>query len=214
VPIDSGRFDWAGAYAGIHASYGSGEFDGIYDNANDVPPGYQFSDLDPNGWGVGGHIGYNYVQDNVLFGIEADATYLHLNDDDLYVEIQGANPSDPMGGEIDLVYSVRGRLGVISDAWMFYGTGGVAWANYEVTTTNTFNGLSGSQSHSDHGWVIGAGAEYAINANWIARFEYLHYEFNGSNALVDNVFSTDVDAGDNVGLDNIGQVRFGVSYKF
>ena len=185
-----------------------GEYTGIYDQGNGNPPGYEFSDLDPKGWGIGAHIGYNYTMGDFLLGIEADITKLNFEDDDLYVENQGANPSDPMGGTIDLLYSVRGRArchGI--ESWNIYGTAGIAWANYEVTTTNTFDNLDGDQSHTDHGWVAGAGVEYALNSNWIIRAEYLHYDFDETHDLK-NAFSTDVDAGDDLGLESIDQIRF------
>lgn len=44
--------------------------------------------------------------------------------------------------------------------------------------------------------------------------EYLHCDFNEKNALVNNVFGSDVKVGDEVGIGNFGQVRFGLALKF
>ena len=66
------------------------------------------------------------------------------------------------------------------------------------------------------GWVAGVGAETFIgSSNWIARLEYLHYDFGGvetATTRVSNIPGGSV--GDKISRQTIDTVRAGVSYKF
>jgi len=71
---------------------------------------------------------------------------------------------------------------------LLYGTGGLAWTRLEQTMTfATPAGTTITSTPSWRlGWVAGAGGEVRLwNTNWLARLEYLHYDF-GSSA---NVFT-------------------------
>ncbi|MDB5636946.1 MAG: putative outer membrane protein [Bradyrhizobium sp.] len=68
------------------------------------------------------------------------------------------------------------------DLWL-YGTGGLAWTRFEQTVMNqNLNGTTITTTPSwRFGWVAGAGGELRLwNSNWLARLEYLHYDFGDS----------------------------------
>jgi outer membrane immunogenic protein len=58
------------------------------------------------------------------------------------------------------------------------------------------------------GWTAGAGLEYKFGAHWIARAEYLHYDFGPV------YFQNYPAAAFGVVKDTVDAVRGGVSYKF
>jgi outer membrane immunogenic protein len=85
---------------------------------------------------------------------------------------------DGSGGD----FSLRGKLGFAANKFMFFGTGGWGWADYQK---NSFVTANGSAPLNDRrllsGWVAGAGISYAVNPHWIANVEYLHYDLGSAN---------------------------------
>jgi outer membrane immunogenic protein len=90
--------------------------------------------------------------------------------------------------KIDWLASLRARLGAVFDPqWMGYVTGGVAFADINFSGDAQCNpavcapGSRSPVSNSDtkFGWVIGAGLEYRLTANWLLGAEYLFYRFDG-----------------------------------
>ena len=212
IQIDDSRFDWSGWYFGAHAGYGTGDFDGTYDNGDAAGP-FRFSSLDADGFLVGFHGGHNWQSGQFLFGLEADISFGSLEDDGASPEPPIRGP-DPVSVEIDFLASIRARLGLTQDNWLIYGTGGFAYTRYELSITEVLPPIqSGSADYSDQGYVIGGGLEYAYNDQWTVRAEYLHYDFDDSNAL-SAVRFRDSDAGDNFGLDSVDVIRIGLSRKF
>jgi opacity protein-like surface antigen len=64
------------------------------------------------------------------------------------------------------------------------------------------------------GWVVGVGGEVRVSGNWLARLEYLHYEFGTSETatvVTQNVPGSFTETNSNQKID---VVRAGVSYKF
>jgi outer membrane immunogenic protein len=78
--------------------------------------------------------------------------------------------------------------------------------------------IATSETPLDHfGWVAGFGVESFIgSSNWIARLEYLHYDFGtveSTTTQASNVVGT-ASFSDKGGRQTIDTVRAGVSYKF
>ena len=89
VPVPA-VFTWAGAYAGVHAAYGWGQFNRYQFNQNliaaAIPANYTYasvarnyaqslpSNYDVQQWGGGFFVGYNFVAGNIVFGPELDYT--------------------------------------------------------------------------------------------------------------------------------------------
>ena len=116
--------------------------------------------------------------------------------------------NDPSFVDIGLSGALRGRLGVVFDRLMIYGTAGVAFANVSEGIVGL---TAGEQLRFDDelltGWVAGAGAEYAFTEKWSGRAEYLYTDYEdltGTNSDGNTAsFDTDTHA-----------VRLGLSYRF
>lgn len=95
---------------------------------------------------VGGlQVGYNWhYSPKVVYGVEADISFAD--------------------GDVDMLGSVRGRLGYLIDPRLLaYVTAGVGFAN--------FSDDNGTESD----FVIGLGVEGRVNNNTTLRLEYLNY---------------------------------------
>jgi outer membrane immunogenic protein len=82
-------------------------------------------------------------------------------------------------------------------------------------------GSTASFTNTRSGYAVGAGYEWMINPNWIARVEYLHYGFgSGGNTFALPVSCGAVVTGGSCGgniassNNNIDTVRAALSYKF
>ena len=84
-------------------------------------------------------------------------------------------------------FSVRARLGlVVDERALLYVTGGPSWVNTNVDTNlgigvaDVANFKSGDES-TEFGWVLGAGAGYAITEHLSMKAEYLHGWYGDAN---------------------------------
>ena len=70
---------------------------------------------------------------------------------------------------------------MVVDNLLIYVTGGVAFANFKRTATQTDLNTPGSetfqQTNNRWGWVLGVGTEWAINQNWSIKGEALYAQF-------------------------------------
>ena len=142
----------------------------------------------------GGQFGYNWQADNYLFGVEADlqasgqkkSAVFNSAITSLVGFTPGSNPTSiSYSNNLEWFSTLRGRVGLISGSWLFYGTGGIAIGT--ISTTGVINptstifvtNLPGTwdQSTTKVGWTIGAGAESAITSNWSWKVEYLYLNF-------------------------------------
>jgi opacity protein-like surface antigen len=118
--------------------------------------------------------------------------------------MEGGNAAS--GHSIEALYSARARLGLstLDNRWLFYITGGAAWATID------YSNIAGSGFSDTHfGWVAGAGIERALTPNITARLEYLYYDFErlSSPAGALGIGASELDP-------TIQTVRFGVNFKF
>ena len=147
---------------------------------------------DPKGPLVGLGVGHNWQRDRLVFGLEADLTSGPSG--------TGEDGTDRYPMDVNWLATARGRIGYDYDAFLPYLTGGIAFAETELTDQ------SGGTSSSDtsNGWVAGFGFEYVHNETWTFRGEYLYGEFE-----------SDHDIGSGVETDHsLSQARYGVSYRF
>ena len=141
----------------------------------------------PSGFVGGVQAGYNWQNGAFVFGLEGD------------IQATGAEEtfapwkfSNPWFG------TVRGRAGFAFNNILFFGTGGLAFGELRATTF----GLS--ESHTNAGWTLGAGAEMGNAPNWSAKIEYLYVDLANSNFVI-----TGASNGYRFGL-----IRAGVNYRF
>jgi outer membrane immunogenic protein len=183
--------DWAGFYIGVN---GGG---GWADTKFDVNP---VLNKTLTGGLVGGHAGYNWQYGNVVAGVEVDFDGADLKKTvPAFNNVAGGNTT--VTEKTDELASARARLGyVVLPSLLAYGTAGAGWGHTSVTD-NVFGPSAGN---SQFGWVAGAGLEYKVWGPFIARAEYLHYDFSKESfgAAFGNVSQS------------IDTVRGGLSYKF
>jgi outer membrane immunogenic protein len=128
--------------------------------------------------------------------------------------------------------TVRGRLGVAADNVLFYGTGGLAYGRARMagsivtdgisegpnTGTGTTTILFGSDvdlnaAKTLYGWTIGGGIEWAINAGWSVKAEYLYMDL-GSITVRGVTQDLNNDAYDLRAKVTNQIARIGVNYRF
>jgi outer membrane immunogenic protein len=167
-------FSWTRPYLGGNLGYAWGSV------ANNLTK--------PSGIAGGVQAGYNWQNGGPwVFGLEGD------------IQATGAEEtfapwkfSNPWFG------TLRGRVGYALSNVLFYGTGGLAFGELRATTF----GLS--ESHTNLGWTLGAGAEMRFAPNWSAKVEYLYVDLANSNFVI-----TGASNGYRFGL-----IRAGVNYHF
>jgi outer membrane immunogenic protein len=197
--------DWAGFYLGVHGGYGWGDtsFDSPFTN---------FS-AKPKGGLVGGHAGYNWQYGSVVTGLEIDYSAADLKSSGVVSSRVWDEGEDSLtisrSVKFDQLATARARLGyTLLPNLLAFGSAGLAWGHSEVSETETrFDGgittVSTASSYANNfGWAAGGGLEYKVWGNFIARAEYLHYDFAKTTYSVPNA-STSIDV-----------ARGGLSYKF
>jgi outer membrane immunogenic protein len=136
-----------------------------------------------NGPFGGLHAGGNWQTGNGVFGIEADIQGISHSVSSTATVVDFAGSIVPAGAIVtasnaDKVSSfgtIRGRIGVATGRWLFYGTGG--WSYWTWRSNLTVQGLgSVSLSEFQGGGAIGGGVELAVAPNWTARAEYLYLQ--------------------------------------
>jgi outer membrane immunogenic protein len=182
-------FTWTGVYVGGQIGYEWGREPTTIVSSS------------PSGVVGGAHIGYNYQISQFVLGLEGDVNGSSYKGSAL----SGFGPS-VLSTQIPIDGSVRGRVGVAFDRALFYGTGGVAFADLKDSFLTP--GGFGSLSRGRVGWTVGGGVEYAITNNWSVRAEYRYTDYGrfsdatGGFAFPLNHHSTD------------NRAQIGFSYKF
>ncbi len=150
-------YNWTGAYVGLHAGYGMGEF------SKAAASRYK----DPEGYVIGGQLGYNQqYSNNVVVGLEGDISAS---------DVKGKASTTGTAGskaEVEYVMTARGRLGYAFDRVLPFVTAGYAGAEQKVT---------GNGSSFRNGYVLGGGVEYAITNNVTAKVEGLYMDLGDKN---------------------------------
>jgi outer membrane immunogenic protein len=162
------------------------------------------------------HAGYNWQMGSFVLGVEGDVEFSTYEGDADFRYITG--PEETFEGtlkmESDWQASLRLRAGFAMDRLLIYATGGVAFADAELTSEGRFydDGFPDSPRFSDSddqtmiGWTAGLGLEYAFTDNLTARVEGRYTDFGSEDFDIDG---DEIDAG----FDQWA-VRVGVSYKF
>lgn len=210
---------WAGFYLGAHAGYGWKENDFSW---NFRAPGGFVGGIKSSGWLGGGQAGYNWQSGRAVAGLEIDGSA---------TGIKGSSPTvleltsiATLSDNVKYLGTLRGRLGFTpSSTWLLYATGGLAFERVHRTeaTASTIPApvtVAVTESARNHfGIAAGAGVETFLgSSNWIARLEYLHYDFGKVEATT--TIATTEPGGtpttDRGGRQTIDTVRAGLSYKF
>jgi outer membrane immunogenic protein len=181
---------WNGAYLGLQAGYG-------WATADFTAPGeaVPFGTLDLAGWNWGARGGLDMQTGNIVFGALIDASISNVNAN---VVNFGGFGSD-VNATIDRSGSFRGRVGMVFNNMMFYGTGGLAVAHVNATVSNLAPGDTGSDTRSNThvGWTAGVGGEVALTNTMTLGVEWLYADYGSKNYHFDDGAGT-MDANTNL----------------
>ena len=220
IPVASPAASWDGIYFGGHIAAAAGAtrwrtFDGAPGDsgASDVRArDGQFGPL------VGGvQFGFNHIfAEHFLAGVETDASFPG--------EMQsGQGITSTFAGiyriedKVEAFGTARARVGVASDAWLLYATGGLAVSRERLQRAQQvltpFGGVAGPGDIDTfwqwrYGFAIGAGAEVRLSPDWSAKLEYLYLQFPSSGAffpLAAQGYTSDLRA---------HMARLGLNYRF
>jgi opacity protein-like surface antigen len=211
APLPVG-FSWTGFYAGVHVGYGTGDGNAARVDPNALPalfPGVNnltstasapiALGVGQSGWLGGLQAGYNWQSGHLVAGVEADISAAGIGGRAsgsyafrpvfLVGDFDNYTGTVTVTQDIDYLGTLRGRLGYASHNWLFYTTGGLAWAHVKarldsshVRLTNNFpipglpGALDGHASASGYnlGYAVGGGGEWAFAPHWSFKAEYLY----------------------------------------
>ena len=163
VPSD---FSWTGFYGGLQAGYSWGDLESNVVVGNDAD-----EEFEAEGFVGGAFLGFNFgLTDSVVVGIEGDfeGTGIDTDDDD------DEAPAVDFNADVNWQGSIRGRLGFAADRFMFYGTGGIAFADFD---TEFGPDEDDDDGETEIGWTAGAGVDFAVTDNVFVRGEYRYADF-------------------------------------
>ncbi len=169
---DESRYDWSGVYVGAQIGYASGE-------SRFFSPAFgAFSDPDPSGLSGGLYIGYNYQFTNgIVVGVDADVSLGGVAGNDIITSGGGApTPTQVVSADVNIQGAVRARLGYAIDRVLPFIAGGITFADYDHTYTDS-GFTPANYSGTYRGWTAGAGIEYALTNALLMRGEYRYSDF-------------------------------------
>ena len=206
-------FSWTGFYLGANIGGAWGRR-----NVTDSLFGLNLSNsVNNNGAFIGGgQLGYNYQFGNFVLGIEGDFDGI-ANTNTAANGVVG-----PGIGTILLtsnnrwITTLAARVGVGNDTWLFYGKAGGGWVGsdkFTITNTATGASITGSNTHTNSGWLVGAGIEWAFAPNWSVKIEY---DYLGLNSQTFTAPPGGFLAGDTFTTSNpnVQMVKVGANYLF
>jgi outer membrane immunogenic protein len=240
APPLAAAFSWTGFYVGGTVGAARTKADVSMSTANGTPRLIDPLDIaNLNAFGslsvwdtnaiFGVKAGYNQQWGAWVLGLEGDVSSFHFNP----TVANSGNPfitTFPAGSaqmstnvETSWLATIRGRAGYAVDHWLFYATGGAAFAN--VKFSNTYRGFSphgsgfefeaSSVSQNKVGWAAGAGFDFAVTPRWVLSAEYLHVDLGSVTAS-----GLDTTGSANTATLNFSTkvtsdlVRAGAAYKF
>jgi outer membrane immunogenic protein len=228
--------NWTGFYVGLNAGGAWGHSDATTTTVFS-PTGF-FATTSPaaiaiagaqrinnSGFTGGLTAGYNWQASNFVFGLESDFNYFGLRGSSrataVYPCCAPTNFTVNSSVSSDWLITLRPRVGITAQNWLFYVTGGLAVANVKSSFSFTDASVPSATesaliSRTKAGWTVGAGTEYALAKGWSVKAEYLYVDLGretttSTNLVVGgpfptNVFTHSVDLRSNI-------VRVGLNYK-
>jgi high affinity Mn2+ porin len=217
-------YDWTGFYLGGHLGMAWGNSNWTAGPGISGATGlFQKIDTFDNGGSFFGGLqgGFNYVLPNlVLLGAEVDTSFpawptLPTGVNPFGISIGGSSRFDSQAlGPVSFAETVqsfgslRGRIGYAPGDWLFYATGGVAWAYDKQSLTQVRTGNTDTPYRWRLGGVVGAGIEAPIAPQWTARLEYLFSDYGKSTTkFFAGAQSVDSDF-------RLQELRLGLNYQF
>jgi outer membrane immunogenic protein len=231
-------YNWTGCYVGLSIGENYGRSDGFVNTsastlggnpAAPLPPGFNRTGAFNLSGFIGGAYGgcnYQFAGTGWVIGAEVDWSKTNKEGQVFPVANQQAvqlfgNPNDQWWLQERWLGTARLRLGyAVTDKWLWYVTGGGAWAKVDASETILGNPRppeNAFQSTWRGGWTVGAGTEYAVGYGWSIRGEFLYVDLGHGTTF------TNIPCCGNQGIDTFTNLRtnlrdyvwrFGMSYKF
>jgi len=165
APLASSPYcQWCDLYFRASAGYGGADFITSFDDSSpDADVRSLSSKHSANSLLGGAHLGYSYQFGMLVVGAETDISMTGIKHTE-----NGVSTSLPWLG------TTRLRAGfLLTEYLLAYGTGGAAYGHVKVGDFSTVF------TTPTVGWVLGAGAEYALTPNLRLGAEYLHVDLDG-----------------------------------
>jgi outer membrane immunogenic protein len=237
LPAPPPAYSWTGFYIGGNGGWAWERVSGTSNFLDTTLTGVSASNPQSNSFSnsggiFGGQIGYNWQVAKWVLGVEGDWDWVRTNysqcrqtDTTSLACIDNEDGFQTLGGRTDWLATARGRVGVTWDRFMFYGTGGAAWARIETTDSlSCFDGC-GASSHTEilasstvtqtkTGWVAGLGAEGMIDAHWSVKAEWLYVDLGNTSVTLTTLGSAGTQSGVWSHNDRIDLFRVGLNYRF
>jgi outer membrane immunogenic protein len=194
-----------GLYVGVHGGYAWQDTSGVFDNLGNST---NLSGISLDSPIVGGQLGYNYMVNSIVVGIEADAT-ASVSSSDTIVNDATLTTYEQLTAELSYLASIRGRLGFVVSDVMFYATGGIGFGEFNFTENAPAVSYLGTMRFKESGAVYGGGIEWNLMQGVSLRGEYLHYDLGKTQLLPTSM--PDVDPGDSIKFHDIDVVRAAVN---
>jgi outer membrane immunogenic protein len=165
--------------------------------------------------------GYNWQSGCTVFGFEVDYAWGKINHETLETDGDVGINTDSLTIQSRLrgMGSLRTRAGVVVDSVLIYVTGGLAFADFSRTYTQTDLNAPASEvfahSKSRWGWAAGFGTEWAITSNWSLKSEVLYNRFEKDDATFTcAVFCGAPESKRFDNQDSVWVTRVGINYRF
>ena len=196
-------YSWTGFYI-------DGFVGGAVNSTNENVTGNTFSanvSAAPKGVVGGGGMGYDWdLGRPLVFGLFAEGALANIDG--------SGNLSAPklpvtVSNATNYLLGIGGRLGwLIDSSTLLYVKGGFAGGGAHPNFSAT---VSQSIDDTSTGWLVGAGLEKRITANWSVRAEYEHYEL-GDRTLTINLGGNNIMT--NTARYSIEIGKVGLAYRF
>jgi outer membrane immunogenic protein len=162
-------YDWSGVYIGIQ-----GGWQWHHDEFEDPIPPF-FGDLDFDGAIAGGHIGADRQFGHIVVGLVGDFEWADGDGQ----SVADNNAAVFGRAEANWQGSIRGRVGAAFDRVLVYGTGGLAFANYDFDYTFPVPvfGIGDQFDETVLGYTVGGGVAIAAFSSWEIWGDYRFSEY-------------------------------------
>lgn len=186
--------EFAGGYAGAHLAFATfstdnSDVNGQIFTGSGAPTQ---SALTYSGGVMGG---YNWLfRDDLILGLEAEYASA-MSIEEFYSTDASNITGDKLKNEVSGMFSVNARVGIAQERAMFYISGGVSSATYDMQAyavdtsmgqvSCAPNTTCAKSSDRVYGMNIGIGAEYAVWENFLVRFEFKQFQFQSVQAPVE-----------------------------
>jgi outer membrane immunogenic protein len=165
---------WNGIYLGFQGGFAWTDADWRFQNISHFNDffGDRFGNS-PNGGIFGGQVGFNKQIGRVIWGLEGSVVGADIRD-------TSRSPfflDDRLRSEVDLIWTVTGRLGYDWGAMLTYVKGGYAGANVEISARDLITPVRARDDETHNGWTVGAGVEYLVSPQVVFGVEYSYFDF-------------------------------------